>query len=280
MTKPPEYIPEPITEAQTIEQRLTEACATITAHWDQMLPTGPTSSVGAGAAVSRTSTGRDEDNGDHNRDVGAVDVVVSLRHDVTVTLNSWCQVVIEAFNVTTVVPDGLDAKAMAAFLARWARHLSGHDAGRDCADEVHAAARSVRGVAVPHRRDWVGLGECPLEGDDGQVCGGQVRAYPEHLDEDGDAWASCRSCGTKAVASWWEAQMFPDGTSRLVTADGVVTLLHRTYGRVVTPSAVRKWVQRGLLERSGTDDRGRALYSPEAVVWAMERQRRRDTLSA
>ena len=57
MTKPPEYIPEPITEAETIEQRLTEACATITAHWDHMLPTGPTGSVGAGAAVSRTPPG-------------------------------------------------------------------------------------------------------------------------------------------------------------------------------------------------------------------------------
>jgi hypothetical protein len=63
--------------------------------------------------------------------------------------------------------------------------------------------------------------------------------------------------------------MFPDSeTSRLVTADEIVTLLHREFGQVVKPGTVRVWLNRGVIEHSGIDDKGRRLYDKGAVVYA------------
>ena len=63
--------------------------------------------------------------------------------------------------------------------------------------------------------------------------------------------------------------MFPDAeTARLVTADEIVTLVHSQFGRVIKPGTVRVWINRGWIESSGVDDKGRKLYDKGAVVYA------------
>lgn len=244
-----------MTELAATERALLTALGTIRDHWDALLI--PTS--GGGQGIGKASD-----------PVTATDRRVSLRHEVTLCLNGWARIIVEDRDLTHRLPLGTDTLGLIELLERWARWFSGHEAAQDAADELTTWANEVRATAAPTRREWVALGPCPLEveaGGDRTVCAGSVRAYP-------NADPTCQRCGTTAVASWWERVMFPDSeASDLVTAAELVLVLHKAFGGTpVKPSAIRQWIKRGVIESSGTDDKGRTLFSREAVIWAVSRR--------
>ena len=251
-----------MSELADIERALMTALGTIAENWDALLaPTSP-GSISSTPTPKRLYTHDDTDERDD--DLPAIDRRIALRHDVTMSLNSWARLIVDDRQLTHHLPQGGDTIGLIEFLERWARWFSGHEAAQDATDEIRAWAGKVKAAATPQRRDWMALGTCPLETvtEDFTPCGGQVRAYPGREPE-------CQRCGTSAVASWWERIMFPDAeTSRLVTADEVVTLIHRQFGQVIKPGTVRVWISRGWIEPSGTDEKGRTLYDKGAVVYA------------
>ena len=254
------------------EAQIIADLTTIRELWDHMLPTLKAIPLGQlGGSSSRSSTAKDVDNGDHNTGVDNLDIVLSDRGDITAVLQGWSRVVVEDFDVTTVIPHGHDVQGMCTFLERWARHMTGHVAADDFADEVHGAARKVLRHARPTRKDWLGIGVCPLKNDETNVqCGGNVRAYPDQ--DAGESWATCQECGTKAVVSWWEHEIFGDESSTLVTATELRTFIHAEFGKVVSDSTVRSWLKRKWIEPSDTDSSGRRLYDKGAVAYALQRR--------
>lgn len=168
--------------------------------------------------------------------------------------------------------DGSNVRALTKFLDTWAEHLTRGNAleAEACARDLTAHASKLRGMALPERRDWISLGTCPLEIDSeggAIVCAGQVRAHPGRDPQ-------CQKCGTTAVAAWWERVMFPDAeTSTLLLEAEIATFVHRAFGgSPIKPSTVRQWVKRGVIAASGRDDKGRSLYSRDAVVYAVARK--------
>ena len=294
-----------MTDSQILEQRITDALVTIRREWAHMMPTGPAPiryGVGRAAGIvgdnsppkwrSDGTPWWPADNVDTN-DVDGTTALVSLRRSVTDSLNSWSRIVMEDRPVEKALPDGLSAVSMCAFLERHAQWMSGHGAAEDMAVEVEGLAGKVKAVTQPQRREWINLGSCPMEievvgemGDEGQhgdltmqVCAGQVRAWPRETDDDGQVMARCRRCGVEAVASWWERQMFDDAELKvLLTADEVVTFVHRAYGKVIKAATVRQWDKRGTIEPADTDERGRKLYAREALVWALDLKERREVM--
>lgn len=272
-----------LTETQALEDRITRALVTIRREWPHMLPTGPAPiRYGVGRQAQITA----DDHAETGADIDAGTRLVSLRREVTDTLNGWSRLAMEDRPVTKALPDGSSAVSMATFLERHAQWMSGHEAAEDMAGEVEALARTVKAHTQPQRREWMSLGSCPLEieadTDDGLAmvtCRGQVRAWPRAEDRDGEVMARCRRCGEEAVTSWWEARMFDDPELKvLLTAEEVVGFVHRAYGRVIQAATVRQWDKRGAIEPAGHDDKGRRLYAREALVWALDLKERREAL--
>lgn len=256
------------------EAQIVADLTTIRDLWDHMLPTMQAIPVGRiGGSSSRTSTGKGNDhNGDHNADVTNLDIVMSDRGDITAVLQGWCRVVIEDFDVTAVIPHGHDVQGMCTFLERWARHMTGHEAADDFAEEIHGAAVKVLRRAKPKRKDWMGIGICPLRNDETrEQCGGSVRAYPDA--DTGESWATCQSCGTKAVVSWWEREIFGPEASTLVTAEELLLFVRHEFGKVVGQSTIRKWVEREWITSAGKSQSGKALYDKAVVAYALQRRR-------
>lgn len=281
-----------------IEQRITEALVTIRKEWPA-LRLGPPSSSPGGGAKSAQITADDHKRGewhvlgDSVVDVDAMTRCSALRRTVTDVLNSWSRVVMEDRPVEEALPDGRSAVSMCIFLERHAQWMSGHEAAEDMAEEVAGLAQGVTRFTQPQRREWINLGSCPLEiedvgevGSEGQhggvrmvVCNGQVRAWPRETDDDGQVMARCRRCGIEAVTSWWESRMFDDAELKvMLTAEEVVTFVHRAYGRVIKAVTVRQWDKRGVIEPAGHDDKGRRLYAREALVWALDLKERREAM--
>lgn len=254
------------------EAQIIADLTTIRELWDHMLPTLKAIPLGRlGGGSSRSSTTKDVDNGDHNTGVDNLDIVLSDRGDVTAVLQGWARVVVEDFDVTTVIPHGHDLGGMCVFLERWARHMTGHVAADDFADELHVAAVKVLRRARPTRKDWLGIGVCPLKNDEtGQQCGGNVRAYPDQ--DAGESWATCQTCGERAVVSWWERAIFGEEASSLVTADELRLFVRREFGMTVKDATFRQWKKRGWIEPSGKDTEGRTLYDKGAVAYALQRR--------
>lgn len=240
--------------------------------WDRMLPTIqaiPLGQIGGGS--SRSSTDDGKHNSDGNADVDNLDIVISDRGDITAVLQGWCRVVVEDFDVTTVIPHGHDVHGMCVFLERWARHMTGHEACDDMAAELHDAARKVLHYAKPKRKDWLGIGICPIRDDETRTpCGGNVRAYPDQ--DAGESWARCDSCNTRAVVSWWEHEIFGSEASTLIPAAELVSFVHHQFGKIVGESTIRQWVKRGWIEPSGKDQDGRTLFDKGAVAYALQRR--------
>ena len=274
---------EHLTETQALEQRITDALTTIRREWGHMLPTGPAPiRYGVGRQARITA----DDHAETTADIDGGTRLVSLRREVADCLNGWSRLVMDDRPVTKALPDGLSAVSMCIFLERHAQWMSGHAAAEDMAGEVEDAARKVKAVTQPQRREWINLGSCPLEveadTDEGLAmvtCGGQVRAWPRAEDRDGEVMARCRRCGIEAVPSWWEARMFDDAELKvLLTAEEVVGFVHRAYGRVIKAATVRQWDKRGTIEPAGHDDKGRRLYAREALVWALDLKERREVM--
>ena len=182
----------------------------------------------------------------------------------------WCLVVIEDRDLHTEHLSGLDVRAMADLLVRHSDWLGDHEAAAEVVDELETSARDLRQIVAPHDREWMSLGPCPLHVDspDGPVlCDGQVRAYP-------DADPYCDGCGIEAVTGWWEQQMFTDPELRkLLTADELVTFIHKQFGRPVTKVVIRQWVARKIITKADTNERGQSLYDKGAVAYALQRRK-------
>ena len=86
-----------------IEKRITAACDTIRIVWPVMHQHG-SSSIAGKPTPKALYTHDDED--DATDDLGRLDIVVSLRHEVTGLLNSWARVVVEEHDLTHHLPDG------------------------------------------------------------------------------------------------------------------------------------------------------------------------------
>ena len=305
---------QPLTDTQHTEQRITEALAAIRREWPHMLPTtAPGQRIGRGSKAAGITADNSpaihnmtrpdvwrSDHTDNNADVDPHTRLVSLRRHVVEILNEWARLIIDdkilpelrAKNLsqreidtflTKILPHGSNTPAMTRFLDRHARWMSGHDAAHDMADELTTLARQILATTQPQQREWISLGDCPLdietETDDGlamTTCNGTVRAWPRDEDRDGEVMARCRRCGTEAVASWWEGKMWTDPElRRWLTDDEVANLAHRLYGRPVTREAVRTWVRRGVITATNTDERGRRTFARDAVVYALDLQERR-----
>lgn len=276
------------TTTHDLEAVMHTALAGIASHWAAMMV--PTSGGGQGASRGPTTITAgpepdaddplgvrvEADHADTEADIDRATRVVSLRRLTTDVLNGWSRVVMEDRPVTTALPDGSSATSMAAFLDRHAQWMSGHDAAQDCADELADLNRRITALVTPRRREWMNLGSCPLKGEDGAACGGRVRAWPRAEDRDGETMARCRTCGTEAVATWWESQMFDDAELKVWLTDAdLVTFVHTTFGKVVTEATIRQWVKRKVLSASGSDDKGRRLFHREAVVFALDLHEKR-----
>jgi hypothetical protein len=252
-----------VTSTAEIERALITALDTIRTNWDALVEPGSPGAIASKPTPRRLYTRDDTDERDD--DLPPIDRCVAIREDVTASLNGWARIIVEDRNLTHGLPLGTDTLGLCELITRHAEWFSGHEAATYAADELKGWAGRVKAAANPQRREWMPIGTCPLEIDseNGPVtCAGSVRAYPGRDPQ-------CQKCGTSAVATWWERVMFPDAeTSRLVTADEIVTLIHRQFGRVVKPGTLRVWISRGWIEASGTDDKGRTLYDKGAVVYA------------
>lgn len=225
-------------------------------------------SIGGSNHGPRTSTRRDDADGDHNRDVDPLDVLVSLRGDITIILNGWSRLVMEDYDVTQTLPDGLDVPGMCSFLSRWSLQLAGHEAAGDALDEIRECARNVRAVVEPRPRETMVIGTCPrtLTDDDGheRTCGGTVRAW---LNREHDP--RCMTCGTVAVVDWWVERMVKPEANALVTTPQLIAIVAYRLGFAPSHDQVRQWATRGKIERAGRDGKGRTLWDHAAVVAAL-----------
>lgn len=231
-----------------IEDQLIHALRTIRALWPAMLNQTTAASSGMPASTD---------------EVLSLDRLISLRHETTTTLNSWARVVVEDRALTHGIPLGTDTEQLAVFLERHAEWLSRHPAATEAAEEIQTASRHVRAVAIPVRRDWLAIGDCPVEvvhpDDQRHPCGGRVRAYPDRQ------FIRCPDCGTEDTLAWWMTQVIPQG-SDLAHADAVITFVVSRTFRPLSHQQLRQWATRGLVQRHGRDPKGRTLYSSRAVM--------------
>ena len=229
------------------ETALIHALRTIRALWPLMLDQSTSASSGMPASTD---------------EVLSLDRLISLRHETTTTLNSWARVVVEDRALTHHIPAATDTIDLCVFLERHAEWLSRHPAATEAAEEIQTASRHVRAVAIPVRRDWLPIGDCPvevLEVDQRRPCGGRVRAYPDRQ------FIRCPDCGTEDTLAWWMTQVIPQG-SDLAHADAVITFVVSRTFRPLSHQQLRQWATRGLVQRHGRDPKGRTLYSSRAVM--------------
>lgn len=276
MTQPPEYRPER-TETQRLADDLALAFRGIRRDWDHMLRPGDTQPPGFAGRVGTPLPDHDQRDHDQRR----LDRTLSLRRFTQDQLNAWSKAVMEDHGCATeTLPMGTDVPAMAAYLERHADWLSGQEYAPDCLDEVGDLMRRCHVVAHPPRRETMRLGRCPLEIPAEQDvlgrCEGTVRYRLEHDERDGEAMATCDSCGECAHISWWEDRMFDDPElQKTLDADGVCRLVHRTWGDVITRATVRQWVRRGIIEPTASEAGKASTFDRDAVVFAVDLWKRR-----
>lgn len=280
MTYRPE-VAEARTETQKLEDAIAEASATIRADWPRMIAPGNTQAPGR---VNPSGVTLD-DHDPRETDTRRIDRIMSHRRYAMDVLNGWCRVVMEDRPITNPksLPLGTDVPGMCRFIETHAEWLSWNEAGDDIRTELESLAKKVHAIVSPAVKEWVNLGSCPLEvetADSGiepvmETCNGQVRAWPRAEDRDGEVMARCRRCGVEAVTSWWESEMFKDGELKvLLTAEEVVTFVHRAFGKVIEPSTVRQWDSRKVIVAAERDSKGRKVYHRDALVWALAARER------
>ena len=215
-----------------IETRLADALSTIEEHWDGMT-TRPALRPRSGRRPAPQS----------RPPVSAG--ITEVRATCQARMRSLGQALMEAHPDTPPPPADAYGPALAMWLWENVSPLSTVADAGDC-DELASSARQVLHHAAPTRPDWMRIGTCPLLLEDGSTCGGEVRGWPHHTDEDGAAWCRCEACGTQAVHSWWEAQGMGN-PQQTMTTEEVCALAHRDYGRRLPEVTVRRWVHEGRL---------------------------------
>lgn len=196
--------------------------------------------------------------------------VLDARRDALLDLHFWARFILgEVRDINgehlTASINGTDLHALATFVTTWAdRLVTDHpDEAADCAEEMIKHGNKLRGYAYPDRRDWMTLGACPVILD--EVCGGQVRAYPDTTRQ-----PECAKCGTTAGTDWWMSQIAPEGSDLATAREVIACVAARTY-HVVTNEQLWQWASRGNILRHGKDIKGRTLYSSAAVInWVVK----------
>lgn len=278
MTQPPEVHLDARTDTQRLEDAIVKACRTIRDGWPRMIAPGETQAPGRVNPAGVLLTDHDPRDSDTRR----IDRVLSHRRFTMDVLNQWSRLIMDDRDITNpkTLPLGTDVPAMAAFVQRHAQWLSGHDAADDARRELKDLARKVEAIVAPPVKEWVSLGSCPLEVEFDpevgvQACNGQVRAWPRAEDRDGEVMARCQRCGVEAVTSWWESEMFKDAELKvLLTAEEVVTFVHRAFGKVIASATVRQWDKRKVIVAADIDSKGRKVYHRDALVWALAARER------
>ena len=246
-----------MSDAYTRAEQIRKALKDITGHWAACLQ-----------PVRRGAGSRVQTSGAPPLPISAN--VLDARAMCLSRMAGWCRVVMDDRDLHTEGVSGLDVHAMADLLTRHADWLGNHEAAEDVVTELEASAKDLRGIAVPHRREWMSLGTCPLEVEAEGLstpCLGTIRAY-EHRNP------YCDNCGVAAEVSWWERLQFPDAElSRLVTAPDLVRFVHAEFGRRVQEATIRQWLGRGLIASAGHDDKGRTLYDKASVAYAITRRK-------
>lgn len=209
------------------ERALLTALGTIHEHWAALI--APTSSGGTGTASSDVITGLDRR--------------VSLRHEVTLSLNSWARLIVEEKHLTHHLPLGTDTLGLIEFLQRWARWFSGHEAATDAADELNTLANQVHTTAAPPPREWHYLGDCPFIVED-WFCAGQVRQPAA----DPDAPAICTDCGQTGEQLWWE-DVITGRCQQELALHELPDFIYRYFGRHVARPTLHRWIKSGELKR-------------------------------
>jgi len=177
-------------------------------------------------------------------------------------LAGWARVVLEERQLTHSSLQAGDALGLARFLMVHAGWLGEHEAGQDAADEIDTSARELRALALPDPPTGVVIGRCPVLdiAEEVTICEGTVRAKPGEP-------IRCERCGSTGTLDWWHSLMFGDTElAPLVTARDLVGIIANQTGHVIDPATIRKWVERGKVERSGSDEKGRPLYDHVSVI--------------
>lgn len=195
-------------EAANVENRLTNALSDLRKYWPALTKPGSGSEHhGSPSADTITDTDRR----------------ISLAHEATLALNGWARVVAEDRGLThlkrpcihkvlttltwpRVGPTkprcsaglpldagkhpllGTDTPGLIDLLERHARWLAGHEAGRDCADELATWAYRVRTTCTGERTSRFRVGNCPeimWDGNDETMsrCPGELIVTLHHADQ-------------------------------------------------------------------------------------------------
>jgi hypothetical protein len=238
-----------VTSTAEIERALITALDTIRTNWAAL--TQPTSGNGGGGGSKSADS------------ITGLDRCVSLRHEVTITLNGWARLVVEQLHLTEGLPLGTDTLGLASLLASEARWFSGHEAASDALDEIAGCADRVRRAATSSRAEWVHIGYCPTL-DDGLICWGDVKAWP-HAEPPMAPF--CQRCGLVMYVDEWERIMRVD--SAIVPHNKLIEFIREEFGREVNPATLRVWLHRKVISVCGVDESGQALYDKGAIIYAL-----------
>ena len=161
--------------------------------------------------------------------------------------------------------DGSDVEGLTYFLETWALRMAEEvpDEAVACKADMETHANALHAFAIPIRRNWIKLGNCPFV-IEGVFCHGQVRGYGE------EGQATCTDCQQYGPTEWWE-EVIVGSVGELQTYEEILTFIHKSFGRVIKRPTLRTWLARGVLSSAGPDALGRTVYTREAVVWAMTR---------
>lgn len=190
--------------------------------------------------------------------------------------------------------DAGNVRELCAFIERWAEKLAEQCPAEamQAADDLPKHGQALKGYALPSKRDWMPLGDCPItvaDADGNSVeCGHRVRAYNREQDSlvwssDADASARtveriqfirCPGCGHEDTLAWWMSQIVGNPEAKpLVTADELISVVARDLGHILTHATIRQWVHRNQIPKAGKDAKGRNLYD-HAIVVALIREGR------
>lgn len=241
------------------------ACVAISDHWEGSL-NGPrvAGRVGGGSGSKDAPPPVSLD-------------ILDVRRDAHADLAHWARVVYDLVRngeggrisqrITTDEPN--QPEALAAFIEHWADGLVHADPNEAelCASELAEHGRKLKQLALPDRRDWMPIGDCPVTVADAQgnsvTCGASLRAYPDR--DDVHRFVKCPSCGTEDTLHWWMSQIVPEGSDR-ATATEVIAFVAMMGGLILHHDQIRKWASLGNVQRHGKDVKGRTLYSSAAVL--------------
>ena len=261
----PKLAAKPLQVCRACELRvLDELAALPRLYADLLTPTRSAAAGQKGKGAERPQTLGDE--------------ALKARSTLRVALVGWCLLLEE--KPFALSPPADNVPAMARHLAASApRVLASEHAERLAAevDEIHHDARR-RAYPAPPLGHVIGHCPEPDQWVENRACDGDVRALIDTMD--GQGWANCMRCGTKAVIEWWQQRMPADHPEWMGMADlrWHLSIIHMQH---VPEGTIKSWTQpRNETEPSKLPTRltseGRVQYHvPRAVELAKNRRIRR-----